>query len=218
MRHTRLIIAAALGGAIAATAVVAQSDDTKRVRITYQNLTPGQGFAPSVFMSHNAGAPKLYAMGGKASFGLAQLAETGNVGPVVAGTAAATVAVATLIAIAVTGDDEPPTAAGGDRSSTDTDDGSDRDDPTGPGGPTPGGRLPAPRTADEPALRVASPMLAEPVTLVDAAAHTAEDQEVAGACVVREDFADGFAEVGAVLVWILSDFDAEFGVAGPSVV
>ena len=82
MRHTKLIIAAALCGAIAATAVIAQGPDTKRVRITYQNLTPGQGFAPSVFMSHNAAAPKLYAMGGRASFGLAQLAETGNVGPV----------------------------------------------------------------------------------------------------------------------------------------
>ena len=82
MKLNRLLIAAALGGAIATTAVVAQGSGTRMVRISYQNLTQGQGFAPSVFMSHNAAAPKLYAIGGKASFGLAQLAETGNVGPV----------------------------------------------------------------------------------------------------------------------------------------
>jgi len=82
MSLNRLFVAAAIGGAITATSVVAQGNDTKRVRVTYQNLTAGQGFAPSVFMSHDASAPKRYAMGGKASFGLAQLAETGNVGPV----------------------------------------------------------------------------------------------------------------------------------------
>jgi hypothetical protein len=84
MSFYKFLATAAMGAAIivaAATAVHAQGNDTKRVRITYQNLTAGQGFAPSVFMSHNASAPKLYAMGGKASFGLAQLAETGNVGP-----------------------------------------------------------------------------------------------------------------------------------------
>jgi hypothetical protein len=79
----RSIAIAALGlGALAATAMAAPGNETKRVRVSYQNLTTGQGFAPSVFMSHNASAPKLYNPGGKASFGLAQLAETGNVGPV----------------------------------------------------------------------------------------------------------------------------------------
>jgi hypothetical protein len=82
MRLTRLLLATALGGVLASSVVLAQGPGTKRVRITHQNLTAGQGFAPSVFMSHNAGAPKLYNIGGKASFGLAQLAETGNVGPV----------------------------------------------------------------------------------------------------------------------------------------
>ncbi len=82
MKLNRLIIAAALCGTVATTAVIAQGSNTKRVRITYQNLTPGQGFSPSVFMAHNAAAPKLWAMGGKASFGLAQLAEGGNVGPI----------------------------------------------------------------------------------------------------------------------------------------
>ena len=84
MRTTpKLILAAAAAGALAAGAVVAQGmSDTKRVRVTYHNLTTGQGFAPSVFMSHGSSAPKLYSMGGKASFGLAQLAETGNPGPI----------------------------------------------------------------------------------------------------------------------------------------
>jgi hypothetical protein len=82
MRLSHILIATALSGVLASSVVLAQGSDTKRVRITYQNLTAGQGFAPSVFMSHNGSAPKLYSMGGKASFGLAQLAETGNVGPV----------------------------------------------------------------------------------------------------------------------------------------
>lgn len=80
--NNRFIIAAVLCGAIATTAVLAQGEGTRRVRITYQNLTSGQGFSPSVFMAHNASAPKLWTAGGKASFGLAQLAESGNVGPI----------------------------------------------------------------------------------------------------------------------------------------
>lgn len=82
MRPNGLIIAAALGGLLAATAVVAQGFGTKRVRITYENLTSGQAFSPSVFMAHSAAAPKLFAPGAKASFGLAQLAEGGNVAPI----------------------------------------------------------------------------------------------------------------------------------------
>lgn len=82
MQSNRLVIAALLGGALAATAVIAQGSGTKRVRITYQNLTSGQAFSPSVFMAHSAAAPRLFAPGAKASFGLAQLAEGGNVGPI----------------------------------------------------------------------------------------------------------------------------------------
>lgn len=82
MKTNRMIIAGLVGGALAATAVFAQGNDTRRVRITYENMTAGQAFSPSVFMAHNASAPKLFAMGGKASFGLAQLAEVGNVAPI----------------------------------------------------------------------------------------------------------------------------------------
>lgn len=53
----------------------------KQVRITYENMTTGQGFSPPVFMSHSASAPPLFRMGEKASFGLMRLAEEGNTGP-----------------------------------------------------------------------------------------------------------------------------------------
>jgi hypothetical protein len=53
----------------------------KRVRITYENLTTGQAFSPSVFITHNASAPPLFKMGEKASFGLMRIAEEGNAGP-----------------------------------------------------------------------------------------------------------------------------------------
>lgn len=46
------------------------SADTKHVRVTIENLTTGQAFSPSVFMSHNASAPPLFKEGDKASFGL----------------------------------------------------------------------------------------------------------------------------------------------------
>ena len=60
MRTTpKLILAAAAAGALAAGTVFAQGmSDTKRVRVTYQNLTTGQGFAPSVFMSHASSASR----------------------------------------------------------------------------------------------------------------------------------------------------------------
>lgn len=82
MRPNRLIVAAAPGGLLATTAVVAQGSGTWRVRITYRNLTAGQAFSPSVFMAHSAAAPKLFAPGAKASLGLAQLAEGDNVAPI----------------------------------------------------------------------------------------------------------------------------------------
>ena len=82
MRISHMLAATALGAALVTTVAVAQGSGTKRVRITYQNLTGGQAFSPSVFMSHNGSAPKLFAMGGKASPGLARLAEDGNVAPI----------------------------------------------------------------------------------------------------------------------------------------
>jgi hypothetical protein len=53
----------------------------KRIRITYENLTTGQTFSPSVFVTHNASAPPLFKDGEKASFGLMRIAEEGNAGP-----------------------------------------------------------------------------------------------------------------------------------------
>ena len=82
MRLSPIVVATALTGALAASIVFAQDPGPKRVRITYENLTSGQAFSPSVFMSHSGSAPKLYTMGGKASPGLARLAEDGNVAPI----------------------------------------------------------------------------------------------------------------------------------------
>lgn len=60
------------------------ADGAKRVRITVENMTTGQAFAPSVFMAHDGSAPPLYKDGEKASFGLMRLAEEGNTGPLLA--------------------------------------------------------------------------------------------------------------------------------------
>jgi hypothetical protein len=76
------------GAALAQTSTMPQpatdakmSTDGKRVRITYENLTTGQTFSPSVFVSHDANAPELFKEGEKASFGLMRIAEEGNAGP-----------------------------------------------------------------------------------------------------------------------------------------
>ena len=85
---SKILVAAGLAAtsAIAQTAPMkpdgaAVSGDAKRVRITYENLTDGQVFSPSVFMSHNASAPPLFKEGERASFGLMRIAEEGNAGP-----------------------------------------------------------------------------------------------------------------------------------------
>lgn len=52
-----------------------------RVRITYENLTSGQVFSPSVFFTHNSSAPPLFKEGEPAVFGLMRIAEEGNAGP-----------------------------------------------------------------------------------------------------------------------------------------
>jgi hypothetical protein len=57
------------------------AEGAQRVRITYENMTTGQVFSPSVFMTHNASAPALFTQGEKASVGLRHIAETGNAGP-----------------------------------------------------------------------------------------------------------------------------------------
>lgn len=53
----------------------------KRIRITYENLTPGQVFSVGTFFSHIAGLPPLFAEGKPANFGVMRIAEEGNVGP-----------------------------------------------------------------------------------------------------------------------------------------
>jgi hypothetical protein len=56
-------------------------DAGMRVRITYENLTTGQVFSPSVFFTHNSSAPPLFKEGEPAMFGLMRIAEEGNAGP-----------------------------------------------------------------------------------------------------------------------------------------
>ncbi len=82
---TALALGLLSGTALAQTSTspppASMSTGAKRVLITYENLTTGQGFSPSVFMSHNASATPLFKEGEKASFGLMRLAEEGNTGP-----------------------------------------------------------------------------------------------------------------------------------------
>lgn len=73
----------------AATTLAAQAPDDmgsapgtgKRVRITYENLTAGQVFSPSVFFSHNGAAPALFTPGKPVPFTTMRIAEEGNAGP-----------------------------------------------------------------------------------------------------------------------------------------
>jgi hypothetical protein len=58
----------------------------RRVRITFENLTSGQTFSPSVFFSHNRSAPPLFMEGQPAPFGLMRIAEEGNAGPLLSAT------------------------------------------------------------------------------------------------------------------------------------
>lgn len=70
-----------LGATSALAQTAAATGDRRKVTITYENMTTGQGFSPGVFMSHDAAAPPVFKEGEKASFGLARLAEEGNTGP-----------------------------------------------------------------------------------------------------------------------------------------
>jgi hypothetical protein len=78
--------ALAVASAVLAQTPETQSSDanpshTRLVRITYENLTAGQTFSPSVFFSHNAAAPAFFVEGKPAPFGLQRIAEEGNAGP-----------------------------------------------------------------------------------------------------------------------------------------
>ena len=52
----------------------------KRIRITYENLTPSQLLSMSMFYSHIAGMPPLFVEGKPANLGVMRTAEEGNVG------------------------------------------------------------------------------------------------------------------------------------------
>lgn len=64
-----------------ANAIKPMPAGAKHVRITYENLTTGQGFSTPAFMAHNTSAAPLFKEGEKASFGLMRLAEEGNPAP-----------------------------------------------------------------------------------------------------------------------------------------
>lgn len=87
LRRVRKTTIAILCLALSAPALSAPEDNGaaagngRRVRITYENLTAGQVFSPSVFFSHNGAAPPLYMEGQPAPFGLMRIAEEGNAGP-----------------------------------------------------------------------------------------------------------------------------------------
>jgi hypothetical protein len=93
MRPIRLAIATLGIGLLSSGLAIGQSSttrmqsaeaggaDAKRIKITYENLTTGQTLSPSVFFSHNAGAPPLFKEGEPAVFGLQRIAEEGNAGP-----------------------------------------------------------------------------------------------------------------------------------------
>ncbi len=87
MTYNRVFAAAGIaalalsGTALAQSAANEGAPGAGRVNITVENMTTGQGFSPGVFMSHSASAPPIFKEGEKASFGLTQLAEEGNTGP-----------------------------------------------------------------------------------------------------------------------------------------
>jgi hypothetical protein len=91
IRKFRFAALAVLVAVAAAPALSAPEDSGmaagqgRRVQITYENLTAGQVFSPSVFISHNRAAPPLFMEGQPAPFGLMRIAEEGNVGPLLSG-------------------------------------------------------------------------------------------------------------------------------------
>jgi hypothetical protein len=86
MKFQSVFSAAALSSIALAAAVAAPDDNGhaphgKRITLTYENITAGQTFSPSVWFSHNASAPPLFMEGKPAAFGLMRIAEEGNAGP-----------------------------------------------------------------------------------------------------------------------------------------
>jgi hypothetical protein len=60
--------------------MMAAPGGAKEITITIENLTTGQGFSPSFFVSRGEGTTPLYALDAKASEQLVSVAEGGNIG------------------------------------------------------------------------------------------------------------------------------------------
>jgi hypothetical protein len=76
------VAALMLTSALSAAPVLgAGATGTQTVEVTYENLTTGRPFSPSVVFSHDSGAAPLFKEGEAASFGIMRLAEEGNPGP-----------------------------------------------------------------------------------------------------------------------------------------
>ncbi|MEX0985265.1 MAG: spondin domain-containing protein [Actinomycetota bacterium] len=85
MRTMRRVFAAsvavaALVGAFVLPAANATPGDVRTYRVTVTNLTDGQPFTPLLFATHRANAD-VFSVGSTASFGVKEIAENGNLGP-----------------------------------------------------------------------------------------------------------------------------------------
>ncbi len=91
MTKLSLMIAGTLA-LLSSTSVFAQNatapaEGERRILITYDNMTTGQEFSPSVFFTHTSSATPLFKEGEKASFELMRLSEEGNISPAIVGAA-----------------------------------------------------------------------------------------------------------------------------------
>ncbi len=79
-----LLGASSISAALAAPAIAQNSmmaaSTVKEITITIENLTTGQGFSPSFFVSRSEGSEALYALDAMASEQLVSVAEGGNIG------------------------------------------------------------------------------------------------------------------------------------------
>jgi hypothetical protein len=82
-----IVLAAASGSAVAQMAAAPMggmapaSADKRLIQVTIENLTTGQNFSPSFFVSHNASRTPVFEVGATASEALWSVAEGGNIGP-----------------------------------------------------------------------------------------------------------------------------------------
>lgn len=80
----RIVIAAAAASILVSTIVApaagAAPADLRTYRVTVTNLTAGQPLTPVLFATHRASAD-VFTVGARASFGVKEIAENGNLGP-----------------------------------------------------------------------------------------------------------------------------------------